>query len=415
MASRAIVPQQQQQPREGVRQKKLPVEGRNNRRVLQDIGNLVSRKAAEGKQEAPVDKNKKSIAEDAVTLLQIGVGKVSVAAKPAETAKIACENPKPEGFQGSSRKSKQGTSSRKDCKAFSSVLSARSKAASAIASEPKDLVVNIDAEDTDNELAVIEYIDELYEFYKLSEEENQVKDYMASQSDINSKMRSILVDWLIEVHHKFELNPETLYLTINIVDRFLSMKVVPRRELQLVGISSMLLASKYEEIWSPEVNDFVCISDNAYAKEQILAMEKAILGKLEWFLTVPTPYVFLVRYAKASLPFDEQMENMVFFLAELGLMNYTTITNYSPSILAASAVYAARCTLEISPFWTETLKHNTGYSEDQLMDCAELLVSLHSTAAESRLRAVYKKFSSEDRNAVALLLPASSLLSESSP
>ena len=66
-------------------------------------------------------------------------------------------------------------------------------------------------------------------------------------------MRSILIDWLVEVHHKFELMPETLYLTINIVDRFLSMKVVPRRELQLVGISSMLLASKYEEIWAPEV------------------------------------------------------------------------------------------------------------------------------------------------------------------
>lgn len=122
-------------------------------------------------------------------------------------------------------------------------------------------------------------------------------------------MRSILVDWLIEVHNKFELMPETLYLTINIVDRFLSMKVVPRRELQLLGISSMLLASKYEEIWAPEVNDFVCISDNAYIKEQILAMEKAILGKLGWYLTVPTPYVFLVRYIKASLPADEKVKN----------------------------------------------------------------------------------------------------------
>ena len=78
-------------------------------------------------------------------------------------------------------------------------------------------------------------------------------DYMGSQPDINAKMRSILVDWLIEVHRKFELMPETLYLTLNIVDRFLSVKAVPRRELQLVGISSMLIASKYEEIWAPEV------------------------------------------------------------------------------------------------------------------------------------------------------------------
>ena len=76
---------------------------------------------------------------------------------------------------------------------------------------------------------------------------------MDSQPEINSKMRSILMDWLTEVHRKFELMPETLYLTINIVDRYLSVKTVPRRELQLVGISSMLIACKYEEIWAPEV------------------------------------------------------------------------------------------------------------------------------------------------------------------
>lgn len=85
------------------------------------------------------------------------------------------------------------------------------------------------------------------------QDENRVHEYMDLQPEINAKMRSILVDWLIEVHHKFELTPETLYLTVNIVDRFLSVKLVPRRELQLVGISSMLLASKYEEIWAPEV------------------------------------------------------------------------------------------------------------------------------------------------------------------
>lgn len=85
--------------------------------------------------------------------------------------------------------------------------------------------------------------------------DGQVHDYMSLQTDINSKMRSILIDWLVEVHRKFDLMPESLYLTINIVDRYLSMKIVPRRELQLVGISSMLIACKYEEIWAPEVDN----------------------------------------------------------------------------------------------------------------------------------------------------------------
>ncbi|KAG6679049.1 hypothetical protein I3842_14G111400 [Carya illinoinensis] len=199
----------------------------------------------------------------------------------------------------------------------------------------------------------------------------------------------------------------------NIVDRFLSVKSVSRRELQLVGISSMLIASKYEEIWAPEVNDFVCISDNAYIREQILVKEKTILEKLEWLLTVPTPYVFLVRYIKASIPSDKEMENTVFFLAELGLMHYPAVTAYCPSNIAASAVYAARCTLGRIPFWTRTLEQHTGYSEDQLKDCAELLVSLHSAAAESKLKAVYRKFSCSERGAVALQIPAKGLPSKS--
>ena len=97
----------------------------------------------------------------------------------------------------------------------------------------------------------------------MKQEDGCVHDYMGSQPDINAKMRSILVDWLIEVHRKFELMPETLYLTLNIVDRFLSVKAVPRRELQLVGISSMLIASKYEEIWAPEV-EFLLFYDDLW-------------------------------------------------------------------------------------------------------------------------------------------------------
>jgi G2/mitotic-specific cyclin-B, other len=84
----------------------------------------------------------------------------------------------------------------------------------------------------------------------------------------------------------------------------------------------MLMASKYEEIWPPEVNDFVCLSDRAYSHEQILIMEKTILGKLEWTLTVPTPFVFLVRFIKAAsvsaVPSDQgDFEMMAHFLSDV--------------------------------------------------------------------------------------------------
>ena len=79
-------------------------------------------------------------------------------------------------------------------------------------------------------------------------------DYMGQQMEINEKMRGILLDWLVEVHHKFKLQVETLWLTANVIDRFLAVYAVSRKNLQLVGVTGMLMASKYEEIWAPEVS-----------------------------------------------------------------------------------------------------------------------------------------------------------------
>ncbi|OMO62064.1 hypothetical protein COLO4_33247 [Corchorus olitorius] len=407
MASRVIVPRQENNGE--AKQKNLMVEGRN-RRVLQDIGNFVNERAADGK---------KPITEGVAAIALAGKGGAGGVKKVVAAQRKVVDKPNPENVivissdeeteQRRPVRRREGCS-RKDVKTLTAILSARSKAACGLANKPKDSIEDIDGADAGNELAVTEYVDDIYNFYKLTENDGRVHDYMGLQPDINAKMRSILVDWLIEVHRKFELMPETLYLTMNIVDRYLSMKVVPRRELQLVGISAMLIACKYEEIWAPEVNDFVFISDNAYARQHILVMEKAILEKLEWYLTVPTPYVFLVRYIKASTPSDDKMENLVFFLAELSLVQYPAVVMYCPSMLAAAAVYAARCTLGMSPLWSETLKHHTGYSEDQLKNCAKLLVKFHSTAAESKLKAVHRKFSNQDRNAVALLPPARDLL-----
>jgi len=94
--------------------------------------------------------------------------------------------------------------------------------------------------------------------------------YMSSQAEISERMRAILIDWIIEVQYRLILMPETLYLTVYIIDQYLSMESVPRKELQLVGISAMLIASKYEEIWAPLVGFprillmlFLCASNHA--------------------------------------------------------------------------------------------------------------------------------------------------------
>ncbi|KAH7677253.1 Cyclin B and related kinase-activating proteins protein [Dioscorea alata] len=411
------------------KQKNAAVVDGKNRRALEDIGNLVNVRVLEGKplnqisrpitrsfgaqllanaQAAAPAANKKPVTvvagDGAVVKGGVKAVKQKQAVKPSKPEAVITISPDTEEeAKHATLKNSHGTSSKKKVHTLTSVLTARSKAACGVVDKPKDQVEDIDALDADDQLAVADYVEDIYKFYKHSESSYRPHDYMDTQLEINAKMRSILADWLIEVHYKFELMPETLYLTFYIIDRYLSMKAALRRELQLVGVSAMLIASKYEEIWAPEVNDFICISDKAYTREQILAMEKEILNELEWNLTVPTPYVFLVRFLKASQR-DEEMENMVFFFAELAMVHYSMV-KYCPSMLAASAVYAARCTLNKSPLWSETLKCHTGFSEPELLECTKMLVNFHSLSAESKLKVVHKKYSSSQRCAVALQLP----------
>eukprot|EP00954_Amorphochlora_amoebiformis_P029387 1393095-Amorphochlora_amoeboformis.AAC.1 len=128
-----------------------------------------------------------------------------------------------------------------------------------------------DLRDMKDPQMVVEYIQDIMEYLKSIEGRFRAKaNYMYRQRDINSRMREILIDWLNEVHLKFKLRIETLYLTVNLIDRFLSLRSVTRTRLQLVGCTAMLIASKYEEIFAPEVRDFEYISDRAYNREQIL-------------------------------------------------------------------------------------------------------------------------------------------------
>jgi hypothetical protein len=132
-------------------------------------------------------------------------------------------------------------------------------------------IASVDEETANDAQEASEYIQEIMEHLRKVEGKKQPSPtYMSRQSDINARMREILVDWLVEVHFKFKLQQETLYLTIHIIDRFLERRAVSRNKLQLVGCTAMLLASKYEETYPPEVKDFVFISDQAYQRDQIL-------------------------------------------------------------------------------------------------------------------------------------------------
>ncbi|XP_018492956.1 cyclin-B2-3 isoform X2 [Raphanus sativus] len=273
----------------------------------------------------------------------------------------------------------------------------------------EELVIDIDSCDEKNSLAVVEYIDDIYHFHKKSEELCCVpSNYMDNQQDLNEMMRGILIDWLIEVHYKFELMQETLYLTINIIDRFLAVHQIVRQNLQLVGVTALLLACKYEEVSVPLVDDLILISDNAYTRRQVLDMEKLIANTLQFNFSLPTPYVFMKRFLKASQS-DKKLEVLSFFIIELCLVEYEML-KYTPSKLAASAIYTARCTLDGFEKWSKTCEFHTGYKEEQLLACARKMVDFHHKAGTGKLAGVHRKYNTSKFCYAARTKPAGFLL-----
>lgn len=237
--------------------------------------------------------------------------------------------------------------------------------------------------------------------------------YMSRQSDINIKMRSILIDWLVDVHQKFKLRPDTLHLTVNIIDRFLACQPVMRRKLQLVGVTAMLIASKYEEIYAPEVSDFVFISDKAYSKEEILSMEAHILNKLNFDVTVPSALTFMHRCLKAARVVvgtsAELHKYLTHYLVELALQDSAMLV-FRPSVRAAAACSLSAKLCNVALLWNSTMTfHCGGWTAKELEECeadmCRLLEHEHDRAGTNKLTAVKRKFSSHQYASVSTSIP----------
>jgi len=212
---------------------------------------------------------------------------------------------------------------------------------------------------------------------------------MSKQNDINEKMRAILVDWLVDVHVKFKLLPETLFLTVNLIDRFLEKVPVNRQKLQLVGISAMLIACKYEEIYPPELKDFVYVTDKAYSREEALEMEGNIINALSFNLTTPSSYRFLERYSCLA-EFDTKNFNIARYVLELALIEYKLL-KYSPSLLASGVVYLIN-RINKKHGWNDGLQKSTKHEENAVRNCCKDLSLLLQNAEKVSLQAVRRKF-----------------------
>ena len=150
-------------------------------------------------------------------------------------------------------------------------------------------------------------------------------------------MRAILIDWLVEVHFKLNLKIETLYLTIWIIDTFLSYKIIKRSRLQLVGTASLLISCKYNDIYYPNVFEFIKLTDNSYKKSELLDMEKQILEVMKFNICIPTSIHFY-QIISNFFELDEKLLNLGKYFLENTLLDYDML-KFSPSILAISSIY----------------------------------------------------------------------------
>ncbi|EJS43622.1 clb1p [Saccharomyces arboricola H-6] len=231
---------------------------------------------------------------------------------------------------------------------------------------------DLDEEDYGDPLMVSEEVDDIFEYLHhleiitLPNKSNLYKHKNIKQN------RDILVNWIIKIHNKFGLLPETLYLAINIMDRFLCEEVVQLNRLQLVGTSCLFIASKYEEIYSPSIKNFAYETDGACSVEEIKEGEKFILEKLEFQISFANPMNFLRRISKAD-DYDIQSRTLAKFLMEISIVDFKFI-GILPSLCASAAMFLSRKMLGKGNWDGNLIHYSGGYTKSKLYPVCQLLM-----------------------------------------
>ncbi|CAN8293235.1 unnamed protein product [Cochlearia groenlandica] len=268
--------------------------------------------------------------------------------------------------------------------------------------------IDIDSDDKDPLLCCL-YAPEIYYNMRVSElKRRPFPDFMERiQKDVTQSMRGILVDWLVEVSEEYTLVPDTLYLTVYLIDWFLHGNYVERQRLQLLGITCMLIASKYEEINAPRIEEFCFITDNTYTRDQVLEMENQVLRHFSFQIYTPTPKTFLRRFIRAAqashLSSSLEIGFLASYLTELTLVDYHFL-KFLPSVVAASAVFLAKWTLDQSNHpWNPTLEHYTTYKASDLKASVHALQDLQLNTKGCPLSSIRMKYRQEKFKSVAVL------------
>lgn len=213
------------------------------------------------------------------------------------------------------------------------------------------------------------------------------------QRSINEQMREVQIDWIVDVSVKFRLLSTTLFMSVNLLDRYLQVEECSRDKFQLLGITSLFIASKYEEIYPPHMKEYINVCDKAtYTKEDMLEMEAKVIQALDFNLTDSTVLRLLERFGRvAGLETKPFMFSR--YLTELALID-SSFLNHPNSLIAASAVYLTNKIFKREE-WSENLKKDTGYQVNDVRQIAKDLYILLYKNESTPQTAVRRKFLSK--------------------
>lgn len=294
-------------------------------------------------------------------------------------------------------------------------------------------IIDVDEHDDDPHYVstyvkeIMRYLLELEKRYSITENYllNLYDDVKHSTSN---RMRSVLVNWMVDVHSSFGFLPETLHLSVAITDRYLQkMPSVGHKTLQLVGTVALYVAGKYEEMYIPEISEFVFICDDVFSKEEMFKMEKDILTRMDFELGGPLSLHFLRRYNKVA-KVDIEHHSLGKYLIELALVDHR-LCHVAPSLQAAAACFLTLATLStrapsnsicsknstsssftstssppfnIAKYWTKTMAHYSTYSYAVITPHVHNLARLLCEAPNSKYQAVRTKYASSDHRKISM-------------
>ena len=252
-------------------------------------------------------------------------------------------------------------------------------------------IKNVDTRDkSDDPLCATEYVNDIHKYHREKESLTMVDpEYIREHPKINELFRATVVDWLVAVHSGDygwgDLSTDTLYLTVNLIDRFLALASFPvtTKNFQLVSVACFFIASKYEDIYPPFAGELCDLSNRVFCPQDIFDMEERIMTTLDYHVSLPTANTFLLGYLKvAGASTNELVVNVAGFLLDGSLLSYALL-KFLPSQLAAAVVLlACECTEDT---WNSTLVEFTGYSFETIVPVAQAVLEAKMETPENLL------------------------------